>query len=120
MIFRHPTNSMPGRVVRDEVIHLMKTPLIDQTALKSAAVKTQPITGQAEIEFVLTTEGQGQFAKLTCENINSRVAVIVDGNVMFVPVIISEVTNGLVEIYGNFNELEATNLVMRVNGATSR
>src|SRR5438046_3026031 len=53
----------------EERLHVQKKPLLDQSALKSAAVLKNAVTGDPEILVTLTEPGAKRFANVTRENI---------------------------------------------------
>jgi RNA polymerase sigma factor (sigma-70 family) len=106
------TNSESGKVFR-ETLNVQKQVLLDQSAIQSASVSTNPFGGR-QIDFVLTPKGREQFARVTRNNIGRRLAVVIDGKVMSAPVIRSEIPGGRGIISGNFTEAEARQLADRI------
>lgn len=106
-----------------EKLNVEKKVLIDQSAIKSASVAKMQMAGSLEvefqIEFIFTVEGQKSFAKITRENIDRRLAIIVDGKVLTAPVIRTEIPGGRGQINGDFTEQEAKEIVAKIN-PTSR
>jgi preprotein translocase subunit SecD len=66
-----------------------------------------------EIEF--TPDGQTNFANITKENINKRLAMVMDGQLYSAPVIRSEIPGGKAIVSGNFTEEEAKKLAAKIN-----
>ena len=52
------------------------------------------------------TFGKELFAAVTKENLNKRMAIVLDGQLYMAPVIRSEITGGKVQITGHFTEEE--------------
>jgi preprotein translocase subunit SecD len=107
------TNSESGEVSR-ETLHVQLKVLLDQSAIASAAVSTNP-AGRRQIDFMLTPEGRTQFANVTRQNIGRRLAIIVDSQVISAPMIRSEITGGKGQISGNFTEEEAKTLAAKIS-----
>jgi len=63
--------------------------------------------GQPEIMFRLKPETTPAFARVTRENLQRRLAIIVDGRVLSAPVIISPIETGEAVIAGQFSNREA-------------
>jgi RNA polymerase sigma factor (sigma-70 family) len=106
------TNNASG-----ETMHVQKTPLMDYTAISSATVTTEPSSGDPEINVELSDVGKELFAAVTKENLNKRMAIVLDGQLYMAPVIRSEITGGKVQITGHFTEEEASELAAKINGA---
>jgi preprotein translocase subunit SecD len=97
-----------------ETLYVQKTPLLDATAVRTATVITNA-TGAPQIEIQLNPEGQELFAKITKENVNKRLAIVLNGRLYSAPVIRSEITGGKAQISGAFTEEEAQELAARIN-----
>jgi RNA polymerase sigma factor (sigma-70 family) len=106
------TNNASG-----ETMHVQKTPLMDYTAISSATVTTDPSSGDPEINVELSDVGKELFAAVTKENLNKRMAIVLDGQLYMAPVIRSEITGGKVQITGHFTQEEASELAAKINGA---
>jgi RNA polymerase sigma factor (sigma-70 family) len=106
------TNNASG-----ETLHVQKTPLMDYTAISSATVTTDPSSGEPQINIELSDIGKELFAAVTKENINKRLAIVLDGHLYLAPVIRSEITEGKVQITGHFTEGEASELAAKINAA---
>jgi preprotein translocase subunit SecD len=108
-----------GRAV-PETLRVHKTPLMDFAAVQSANVSTDRSSGTSQIEIVLTEQGREQFASITKEHLNKRLAIAIDGKSYSAPVIRSEITGGKMQITGSFSEEEARNLADKINEAIRR
>lgn len=64
----------------------------------------------ASVSMVMSPEGAKTWARLTRENINRQVAIVLDGYVCSYPRVNSEITGGHSEITGNFSVEEAKDL----------
>ena len=53
------------------------------------------------------------------ENINKRLAIVLDGHLYSAPVIRSEISGGKAQITGSFTEEEANALAAKINDAIS-
>ena len=106
------TNNASG-----ETLHVQKTPLMDYTAIRSATVEWDASSGEPEINIELSDVGKELFTAVTKENLNKRMAIVLDGQLYMAPVIRSEITGGKVQITGHFTEEEASELAAKINGA---
>ena len=106
------TNNASG-----ETLHVQKTPLMDYTAIRSATVEWDASSGEPEINIELSDVGKELFAAVTKENIDKRLAFVLDGHLYLAPVIRSEITEGKVQITGHFTEEEASELAAKINDA---
>ena len=69
------------------------------------------ITGsEVKVDFTMNAEGAKTWARMTRENINRCIAVVLDGYVRSYPVVQNEITGGSTEITGDFTIEEANDL----------
>ena len=111
------TNDTRGAGV--ETLHLEKSPLLDHTAVSSATVTRNASSGAPEIDIAFSPEGNELFAAVTRENINKRLAIVLDGHLYSAPVIRSEISSGKAQITGSFSDEEAAELAAKINEAVS-
>ena len=111
------TNNASG--AGGETLHVQKTPLLDYTAISSATVTRNQSSGAPEIGIEFSEEGKELFAAITKENLNRRLAIVLDGHLYSAPVIRSEVSGGKAQITGHFTEEEARALTAKINDAIS-
>src|SRR5262245_14095987 len=104
----------PGQT-GEERLHVQKKPLQDRSALKSADVQKNSVTGAPEIQVVFTERGAKRFAEVTRQHIGERLAVVIDGKVYAAPKVVTEVLGGIAGISGSFTEQEATELARRLS-----
>ncbi|MGA3144847.1 MAG: sigma-70 family RNA polymerase sigma factor [Verrucomicrobiota bacterium] len=109
------TNNASG--AGGETLHVQKTPLMDYTAIRSATVERDASSGDPEINVELSDVGKELFAAVTKENINKRLAIVLDGHLYLAPVIRSEISDGKVQITGHFTKEEARELAAKINDA---
>jgi RNA polymerase sigma factor (sigma-70 family) len=121
LVFDQATaDSEPMPLIRPgttETLHVQKTPLLDQKAIRTATVQKNPQTGAAEIQVALTDQSATRFAEVTKLHLGKRLAIVIDGKIYSAPIVRSEIRGGLVTISGNFTEQEATQLVEKINEA---
>lgn len=87
--------------------------LLTGDAIQTARVElNQSQFGQPMIAFELTKEGTDAFARLTEENVNRRLAIVLDGIVQSAPVIRSRIGGGRGVIEGQFTKEEAKDLAL--------
>ena len=72
--------------------------------------------GQArnEIMMEMNSEGARMWKRLTAENINRSIAIVLDNYVYTFPMVVSEIENGKSAISGNFTEQEAQTLAILI------
>jgi preprotein translocase subunit SecD len=90
--------------------------LLDKTALNSVNVTTNAL-GMSQIEIEFSAAGAEQFAQITREHLNKRLAILLDGKLYSAPLIRSEITNGKAQINGSFSVEEAGELAAKINAA---
>jgi preprotein translocase subunit SecD len=110
--------SMRGSQSRKEVLYVQRIPLIDQTAVKSATAVTDRDTGASQINIDFTEQGAERLARVTRENIDKRLAIIIDGHIYSAPTIMTEISGGKAQITG-ITEQEAKTLAKKINDATT-
>jgi preprotein translocase subunit SecD len=111
------TNNASG--AGGETLHVQKAPLMDYTAIRSATVVTGTSSGVPQIDIEFSEVGKELFAAITKENINKRLAIVLDGKLYSAPVIRSEIPGGKAQITGSFTVEEANKLAAKINEAIS-
>jgi preprotein translocase subunit SecD len=101
-----------------EVVYVEKKVLFDETALKSATVQKNP--DYVCIAITFSAEGRERFAEFTRENIDTRLAIVIDGKLYCAPVIRAEIPGGKAEISGQFGDQEAWELAAKINAAIKK
>ena len=66
--------------------------------------------GAPSVSMTMNAEGANTWARLTKDNINRQIAIVLDGMVYSYPNVINEITGGQSSITGNFSVEEATDL----------
>jgi len=118
------TNSATGKSY-GEILWIGKEVLIHQNDLQEAKVVTNTpamsnVPGKPVIEITFTPEGRKRFAEVTRQNIDKRLAIIVEGRIVSAPVIRSEISGGKGIISGNFTHSEAVELSNKINQALKK
>lgn len=80
--------------------------------LTDARVQINQRYNEPYVSISFNKKGARQFARITGENINKRLAIVLDNTVYSAPVIKSEITGGDAMIEGNFTEEEARDLAI--------
>jgi SecD/SecF fusion protein len=73
---------------------------------------------QATVIIKLNPEGAKILSRMTGENINKQIALVIDNTVWFNPYINLEITGGTLNISGNISSEEANYLASLLNGGT--
>jgi SecD/SecF fusion protein len=77
----------------------------------TSARPTSGITGsEVKVDMTMSSEGAKTWARMTRENINRSIAVVLDGYVRSFPTVVNEITGGNTEITGDFTIEEADDL----------
>ncbi|MCD7970473.1 MAG: protein translocase subunit SecDF [Alistipes sp.] len=85
-------------------------PPLDGGAIMEARPQYSQYGSAAEVHMTMNGEGATKWARLTADNINGFIAVVLDGFVYSAPVVRNEITGGSSVISGNFTIQEATDL----------
>lgn len=107
-----PTNREDdfGRVVGTEFLAVQKDVPVSGRDLKNARV-TKGQMNEPVIGFTLTPDGTPKFRNLTGQNVNRRLAIVLDNRVVSAPNIESEI-NGEGVIQGSFTQQAAADLAL--------
>jgi preprotein translocase subunit SecD len=100
-----------------EVLHVQKTPIVDQGAVLSASVQKVSGAQYPYVEIALTDKGRDRLAQATRQNIGKRLVIAIDGKLLSAPRIMAEIKDGRAWISGRFTDQEATNLTARIDSA---
>ena len=100
-----------------ETLHVSRRPLLNASAIRSASLLRDPITGAPVIEVAFSNVGAQKFADITAANIGKRLAILLEGKLQSAPVINERIPGGRAQIMGNFTKDEAGELVRRINRA---
>jgi preprotein translocase subunit SecD len=93
--------------------------LMSGDAIQTARIEfNQSQFGQPMIAFELTKDGAVKFARLTEENVNRRLAIVLDGVVQSAPVIRGRIGGGRGVIEGQFTKEEAKDLALVLRSGT--
>lgn len=101
------------------VLYVQKAVLIGDSMLKSAKVGTDAF-GHPEIELTFNEAGTKRFAEVTRQNIDKKLAIIINGEILQAPVIRMEISGGQAVIAGSFSKEEASDLVKKLNEAAGK
>jgi preprotein translocase subunit SecD len=110
-----PTSFSSGE--QTETLHLSRDPLLDVTAVKSAGVSTDPLSGSPIVQIVFNTEGTKKFSDITAQHVGKRIAILVDGKVLIAPIVRAPISGGRAHIAGNLTKEEAEKIAKRINDA---
>ncbi|MFV0505202.1 MAG: protein translocase subunit SecDF [Bacteroidales bacterium] len=86
-----------------------KAPL-SGNVITDARAGTDPLSGQPEVSMQMNSEGAATWARLTRENRDNFIAIVLDGEVKSAPVIQNEISMGRSSISGNFTVSETKDL----------
>jgi SecD/SecF fusion protein len=97
-----------NRLAKSEKLLVKRRPELTGQDVASA----RPVFEQRgyEVSLSLTKAGAEAFRRVTRDNINNRLAIVLDNEVVSAPTIQSEIPNGQASITGNFTAEEAKNL----------
>ena len=84
--------------------------LLSGEVISNARPDLDPITGKPEVSMRMNPEGAKKWKKITGQNINKRIAIVLDNVVYSAPVVQGEIPGGNSQISGNFDMDEAKDL----------
>ena len=105
---------------KDETLHVNKQALLNALDVRSAKATRDRYSYSPAISLSLTREGTKKFGEVTAQNVNRRLAVIVDGQLMSAPVIRSRVGGSKAVIGGSFTMKEAQELASAINANVAK
>jgi len=80
----------------------------------SVVISAKPVIGHTgsdmKIDFTMNAEGTRKWARMTRENINRCIAIVINGYVRSYPRVMNEISGGSTEITGDFTVEEANDL----------
>ena len=97
-----------GKVAVTPVLVSRKVEMEGKDITYAAPAKDQ--YGQRSIQLRFNQQGAADFARITGENINRRLAIVLDGKLYCAPTIRGAISGGQAEITGRFSEEEAKNI----------
>lgn len=106
---RQPTNAYELYAIKTTGRTGGKAPL-DGDAITSARMQLDEAQGTASVSMTMNAAGATAWARLTAQNIQQCIAIVMDNMVFSAPVVQAEIKGGNSEISGNFTQNEATDL----------
>jgi preprotein translocase subunit SecD len=100
-----PSSVVPFFVVRKRV-------MISGDRLNNAQATYSSDTGQWIVNFKFDSVGARKFSKITTNNVNKRLVIVLDGKVISAPVIREPILGGSGQISGKFNAQTANDLAL--------
>jgi protein-export membrane protein SecD len=83
--------------------------------LESSQLVFNQQTGRPEVSLKFNDQGKELFKNITEKNVNKRVAIVLDGQIISAPVVQSVIRDGNAVINGDFSVQEAKDLAKRLN-----
>ena len=110
----HPSQLDPSGIIFELVAIKVNTrdgkaPL-DGGMVTDASVGYRESGGSPEVDMQMNAEGARIWARLTADNLQRQIAIVLDGMVYSYPTVQSEITGGRSQITGNFTITEAEDL----------
>ncbi|MCL2327863.1 MAG: protein translocase subunit SecDF [Bacteroidetes bacterium] len=85
-------------------------PALDGSVVVDARPEFSNTGGGASVQMTMNSDGAREWRRLTRENKERSIAIVLDGNVYSFPTVQNEIPNGISSITGNFTIAEATDL----------
>lgn len=86
-------------------------PKLDGGAIAGARTEMSQMTGESEVSMWMNAEGAKVWARMTADNINRCIAIVLDNYVYSFPVVQTEIKGGRSSITGGFTIKESKDLV---------
>ena len=97
---------------KESVLLKKETSLTGDTIVDATVEFSQKTFGEPYVSLTLNSAGAKIFAAVTGENVNRRLAIVLDGNVQSAPVIRERIPSGKAQISGGFSVDEANDLAI--------
>jgi SecD/SecF fusion protein len=91
---------------------------LDGSVIISAKTITGPSKSDIKIDLTMNAEGTSTWARITRENVNRCIAIVLNGYVRSYPRVMAEISGGNTEITGDFNIEEANDLASIFNSGS--
>ena len=113
-----PMSSVPTilRDVDGVDCYQVSPPLLELQQLDSINVASQPPAAQWVITMTMTASDAKSFAVITTQHSREQLAFVVRGTVLSTQNVLSPITNGIVQLDGNFTQDDANRLVRQITG----
>lgn len=72
--------------------------------------------GRPAMRLVLTNEGTNIFSDITKKNIGRIIAIVYDGQIILSPQIMTQITDGNIQVIGSFSQKEIDTMVKNIAG----
>jgi len=74
-------------------------------------IKYEPLLNKDSFEFKFKTSVIGKWAEITRRNLNNAIAIVMDDNVIYAPVVKSEISGGNCQVTGDFTSMQLRYIV---------
>lgn len=98
----------------DKNIKLDDKPSLTSNDILEVKKEFNSYTNQFEINVVFTKEGAKKFYLLTLDNIGKPIAVVIDKQIVSMPMVHSEITGGKMSIVGDFSDDEMDTMIKKL------
>jgi preprotein translocase subunit SecD len=103
---------VPSANLKD--VKLENKPTLSLSDFQEVVKSNRAFDNLAEIVITLTVEGAQKFQQLTKENIKKPFAIVVDKQIVSLPIIQAEIEGGKLAITGNFSDKEIDKMIERL------
>ncbi len=111
VLFQEHRDPITKEVLSRSPFLLEKKVLLQGERIRDSRVRFDQ-TGRASVSLSLDDKGKDEFAEITRNNVNRRLAIVLDGKVQSAPNINEEISGGEAVISGNFSPEEAAELAL--------
>lgn len=117
VLFQREVNQETGSIFRRPIL-LKKETLLTGDLLTEARVSIDERFNEPYVSITFSAAGAQIFEDITGQNVNERLAIILDGNIYSAPVIQERISGGNAQITGNFTMEEAKDLAIVLRAGT--
>lgn len=100
--------------LRNEDVVLESAPSITSEDILEVIKVYHSVDNSPEIEITLTKDGAQKFYLLTKENVSKPIAIVIEKQIVSMPIVNDEIKGGKVQISGNFTEEEIDNMIVNL------
>ncbi|MEZ4938605.1 MAG: hypothetical protein R2799_13525 [Crocinitomicaceae bacterium] len=90
-------------------------PYITGESIANTNVEMNQNSGQAQVKLTMNENGADQISKLTAQNLNKYIAIVLEDKLLSAPIVVQQIVGGEVMISGNFSPDQANELIGQLN-----
>jgi len=111
-----PDPDAPLRLADDEICYSFAPSVLSPSRVRSAEAEQYPTTRAWTVSIALTEDDGETFAAVTRRFVGNQLGIVVDGMLLSAPHVQTPITDGRLEIAGDFDAARARDVARRLRG----